>query len=362
MELMLSENIRKLRKERSLTQEQLAEVLGVTVGAVYKWEAGLSIPELNLIVEMADFFDSSVDALLGYAMKDNRITATAKRIHTYFDSQDPAGIQEAEKALKKYPHDFAIVHESAKYFINFGMLTSDMKMVNRGHELLIQATSLLSQNTDPLISEATLYGDLAHSYCNLGEWEKGVEIYKQHNAGGMYNSKIGLNLAMSEHPEEDSIGYLSYGLILTISPFIEAIMGLSILYWRRRDYKNALDCLSFGLSFCAGFKKRNVPNYMDKMSVLFLTHIAEMQIHLKKPEEADTTLRKAVKLAKEFDVHPDYDTKNLRFISINESSKGYDTLGKTAMEVIELNVSYYEDKAFSNLWKKVKKDLKIVEQ
>lgn len=51
----LAENIRVLRKERSLTQEQLAEVLGVTTGAVYKWEAKLSQPELNMVMELADF-------------------------------------------------------------------------------------------------------------------------------------------------------------------------------------------------------------------------------------------------------------------------------------------------------------------
>ena len=66
MKLTLSENIRSFRKERKMTQEQLATVLGVTVGAVYKWESGLSVPELDLIVEMADFFDTSVDVLLGY--------------------------------------------------------------------------------------------------------------------------------------------------------------------------------------------------------------------------------------------------------------------------------------------------------
>ena len=42
MENKLAENIRTFRKQRALTQEQLAEVLGVTVGAVYKWEARLS--------------------------------------------------------------------------------------------------------------------------------------------------------------------------------------------------------------------------------------------------------------------------------------------------------------------------------
>lgn len=43
MDLKLAENIRSFRKQRSLTQEQLAEVLGVTVSAVYKWEASTMI-------------------------------------------------------------------------------------------------------------------------------------------------------------------------------------------------------------------------------------------------------------------------------------------------------------------------------
>ena len=70
MENKLAENIRQFRKQRKMTQEQLAEVLGVTVGAVHKWEARLSTPELSLIMEMADYFDISVDVLLGYEMKE----------------------------------------------------------------------------------------------------------------------------------------------------------------------------------------------------------------------------------------------------------------------------------------------------
>ncbi len=42
MELNIGENIKKLRKDRAMTQEQLSEALGVTVGAVYKWENGVS--------------------------------------------------------------------------------------------------------------------------------------------------------------------------------------------------------------------------------------------------------------------------------------------------------------------------------
>lgn len=66
MQIRLAENIRALRRQHRFTQEQLAESLGVTPGAVYKWEAGVSQPELAIIVELADLFDTSVDVLLGY--------------------------------------------------------------------------------------------------------------------------------------------------------------------------------------------------------------------------------------------------------------------------------------------------------
>lgn len=49
MKLSLASNISKLRKECSMTQEQLAEALGVTFAAVSKWERGAAAPKLNLI-------------------------------------------------------------------------------------------------------------------------------------------------------------------------------------------------------------------------------------------------------------------------------------------------------------------------
>ena len=120
MENKLAENIRTFRKQRALTQEQLAEVLGVTVGAVYKWEARLSQPELSTIMELADFFDTSVDVLLGYELKDNSLRTTAARLKKYQSDKDEAGLAEAEKALKKYPNSFEIVFNAAGLFSVFG--------------------------------------------------------------------------------------------------------------------------------------------------------------------------------------------------------------------------------------------------
>ena len=69
MEIKIADNIRLFRKSRKMTQEQLSEALGVTVGAVSKWESGMTTPELGLIVEMAEFFETSVDVILVYQLK-----------------------------------------------------------------------------------------------------------------------------------------------------------------------------------------------------------------------------------------------------------------------------------------------------
>ncbi len=131
MKINLADNIRAFRKQRSLTQEQLSEVLGVTAGAVYKWEAKLSVPDLSLIVEMADFFDTSVDVLLGYEMRDNHQEAAVVRLKQYLHDKDGEGISEAEKFLKKYPNSFEIVYRSAVLYQIFGLEKNDKSYLNR---------------------------------------------------------------------------------------------------------------------------------------------------------------------------------------------------------------------------------------
>ena len=57
-------NLRKLRKEKNLTQEALAECLNVSPQTVSKWENGASIPDISLLPLLADYFQVSVDSLL----------------------------------------------------------------------------------------------------------------------------------------------------------------------------------------------------------------------------------------------------------------------------------------------------------
>ena len=64
MRLHLAQNIKRLRKETGITQEALAETLGVSSQSVSRWELGICYPDLEMLPALANFFGVSVDALL----------------------------------------------------------------------------------------------------------------------------------------------------------------------------------------------------------------------------------------------------------------------------------------------------------
>lgn len=65
--MKIQEQIAFLRKQKGLTQEELAQALGVTNQAVSKWESGACCPDIQLLPELAKLFEVTVDELLGCA-------------------------------------------------------------------------------------------------------------------------------------------------------------------------------------------------------------------------------------------------------------------------------------------------------
>ena len=73
MYIDFSESLKRLRKERDLTQEMLAAFLGVSFQAVSKWERGESYPDIELLPEIAKYFGVTVDDLLGVNRAENEL-------------------------------------------------------------------------------------------------------------------------------------------------------------------------------------------------------------------------------------------------------------------------------------------------
>jgi len=86
---MLNNNIRELRRERGMTQEELAIRLNVVRQTVSKWEKGFSVPDADMLQKLADTLEVSVSCLLGgepeqEAVQGNEIAGQLSRINEQF--------------------------------------------------------------------------------------------------------------------------------------------------------------------------------------------------------------------------------------------------------------------------------------
>jgi len=356
MKNQFAANLKTLRKERGLTQEQLAEVFDVTIGAVHKWEAGLSTPDMEMIMDIADFFDTSLDALTGFDLRDNRVKELATRLRKMIDTKDMSGISEAETALKKYPHSIDIVYECAALYLCFATLYKDnRKYYSRSRELYEQALRLLPTNTNPKINDVLLYSGLCNAYLGMNEPDKAIRIMETHNAGGIFNAELGSLLATVNRYDEADV-YLSYGIIGHLGKMVSFMTGKALYYLHSGEYEEAKACLRLFLDTSKYFRKEGRICNLDKTDCIFLTGLALLELKLGNQEEAVKMMKKAKKQAEKFDQAPDYDAKNLRFYTINESCMTYDTTGdKTAIESIDYIVDFLKEKELSQLWKKIRK-------
>lgn len=66
MNFNLADNLQLLRKQKKITQEELAEIFGVSSQSVSKWELGINCPDITMLPKIADYYRVSIDELLGY--------------------------------------------------------------------------------------------------------------------------------------------------------------------------------------------------------------------------------------------------------------------------------------------------------
>lgn len=107
--------IKAKRRQKDLTQEQLAEYLGVSVSAVSQWESGKTVPDVSLIVTLANFFEVTTDELLcRTAKKDEELQSFYDRDAKLSQAGDVHGrLAVWREATQKYPGDFDCLHNLA---------------------------------------------------------------------------------------------------------------------------------------------------------------------------------------------------------------------------------------------------------
>ena len=208
-EINIGKKIIDKRKEKGITQEELAVYVGVSKASVSKWETGQSYPDITMLPILATFFDITVDELLGYSPQLTR--EAIRKVYASLSEQFvnegyEKTLQECEKITKKYYSCFELQLQLAMLYLNYGigapteelkctMITKVIEICKRikkesGDSLLMRNANSLEATSNLFLTKAIevveLLEDtmvptqadevvLANAYLMLGKTDKAME-------------------------------------------------------------------------------------------------------------------------------------------------------------------------------------------
>ena len=139
MQLKIGNKIKTLRKQRGVTQEQLAEAIGISFQAVSKWENDIALPDITLTPALACYFGVSMDELFDYNLRETeeKVEAICDRAYEYRSSDPRKSRAILEEGLKAFP-DNDILLNNLLYVMD---CENDPDEVIRTASKLIDATA-----------------------------------------------------------------------------------------------------------------------------------------------------------------------------------------------------------------------------
>ena len=188
MEINLKEKLRTLRHQKNVTQEVLANHLGITPQSVGKWERGEGFPDITLLPKIAFYFDVTVDELL--SVDQVRVDETINEYKRQADACLRTGDTDQflaiwEKAYAEFPNDCRTIHGLMSAINIKGDRPCPEEKVKRITEL---GETLLQKSTDFNQRECAIQR-LCYTYQGIDS-EKA--LYYANMGGSMHTSREGL--------------------------------------------------------------------------------------------------------------------------------------------------------------------------
>lgn len=175
MNLLIGENIKRMRLERSLTQEEIAAHLGISFQSVSKWERGDGYPDITMLPALSNYFGVSVDELLGTGKiaKNDQYN----KINQLWDKNNKKGLHHENvelmrQSLKNFPNDALLLVQLSTSLEKLNG-TDEEKLQYLKESIAVQE-QIIRYGEDSEIRGAVLY-NLCFSYWKIGDHEKALE-------------------------------------------------------------------------------------------------------------------------------------------------------------------------------------------
>lgn len=353
----LGNNIKYYRNKQGLTQEKLAEKMGVSVGAVSKWESGANCPELPLLLRLAQTFQVSLDALTGFELNSQHREMCLARLKDLTRAkQYEDGLEEVKDILKSYPNDFQILFDSARFFQLKGIEEADKPSLEQAIFLYRKAIHFIEQNDNPHINQEVVENIIAKLLIEVGKYTEALEILKKNNSYNINDFAIAETMVHYLGQSAQALPLLSQEFYVLVSKFFQICFTFVQAYYQLGRLEEAEDILQRAWPLLDSFLQPDRISIFDKLLVIYKTHEAVILQELGQIDLSAKALREAQKAALRFDQDPNFNLQGLPHFYLEDNYFVYDDFGQNSIKAIGETLLALSADASYKLWEQIQEE------
>ncbi len=179
--MSFGQRIKALRREASMTQEQLAELLSISPQAVSRWETDVAMPDISLLPPLANLFHVTTDHLLGMDTleRDQRKAEFDEFCREYWERDEEESYRLALRAVEEYPGNMEYMEwlASAEYYVAIPT-TDDAEHTRLLESSVKHYVVVLDNCKGQKLYDKALHG-IAYALCMLGRKDEAKAYAKQ---------------------------------------------------------------------------------------------------------------------------------------------------------------------------------------
>ena len=240
--MKINEVIRTLRKEQNLTQEQVANYLGVSAPAVNKWENAISYPDITLLAPLARLLKTNVDTLLSFQeeLTESEINQFIQDLLTEHVSLGfEKTFQKASDKTKEYPNCDKLILSVAQIMNGFLVMGNEIPEKEK-YQRQITAwfeTVAFSENKE-LANTAIMF--LSHNFINNAKYEEAQKLLDQIPPIGFDKRATQAKLYSHQGQNEKAYEILEAMIYENSNTLISYLTQMVDLLSEQKNYEEAL--------------------------------------------------------------------------------------------------------------------------